>query len=462
MNKIKEAFDTKLNIVITPLLATAIIKFVNSYETIDKNALAFNSPYLGVHKCCFLSRDRENFFDMFQLSDNELKTWISSRYCERDMVFNVRLKEIDTYAKNLNKKFAENLATYGFTSKEIKRIVDEIPTVEKRFNVISDPFNLLITYLLHKTINASLPSQLKEETMIKTILLLQYKFFTSLVNHRFKYPADEAIARATFESLNNRFDIKIYGTWKKLMEARARQFIDKNGLHYNTIVNYNDDKKILYILSDIQSRIRNQINTVMEEFMKTKANHDAIGSYSHLGTDNEGQIKMLDGTEGLDLLISSVYNDVLSVPRLLDEQAIRLVAGIFGGLSPSKLRSVLISFSEYAVKQAKSGLSKKIIEENGRILFIGTEVLLQNLFQKTYRYCIFANVDLGKPVEIIKTTKDVYSSSRILDEGIISVRESIAKLMPEIQDSRREATVATLRIAFVVYMMLLSFKYLKS
>lgn len=44
------------------------------------------------------------------------------------------------------------------------------------------------------------------------LLFLQYKFFTSLVNYRFKYKANEAIMTATYEQLSNKYYIKVYGT----------------------------------------------------------------------------------------------------------------------------------------------------------------------------------------------------------------------------------------------------------
>ncbi len=62
---------------------------------------------------------------------------------------------------------------------------------------------------------------------------------------------------------------------------------------------------------------------------------------------------------------------------------------------------------------------------------------------------------------VLKAIKDVYSSSRISDDGIIQVRESVNKLILELQSNRRDATVSSFRIAFVLYIIILSFKYLK-
>ena len=70
------------------------------------------------------------------------------------------------------------------------------------------------------------------------------------------------------------------------------------------------------------------------------------------------------------------------------------------------------------------------------------------------------NVNL-KPLEILRALKDVYSSSRISDPGILQIRATMAHLVLELQDSRREVVLSALRIAFVIYIIILSFKFLK-
>ena len=457
---IKDVFTSRLPLTITPALATAIIRFVNAYETRGTHPEAFNSPYLGLYPCYFLTKDRDDFFSMFNTDDKEMIKLIAP-YLKRDTVFGVSMRSLIDMAKEFLFSFFKNSSIFGISAGEARKIISDITTIDANFKVASDPMNVLVTYLLYLICNSSIPQQLKTDAMFKLLMLLQYKFFTSLVNHRFKYKPDEAVMRAMFESLTNKFDIKQYGTWKRVMEARASQFILPDSLHYNTFLKYDDDKKILYVITDVQTRIRNQINIVTQEFMKTKERQDKIGSYSHIGSDVDGEKIIIDNNSSFDSMTSNVYNDSLSVPRFLDDQAIQLISGLFSGLNQSKIRSFLIAFSELAVKQSKSGQMFNIKEENGVVLLIGAQVLIQNIIQKSYRYCIQNKVNLNNLPAILKAIKDVYSSSRISDDGIIQVRESVNHLVEALQSSRREATMSSFRIAFILYIILLSFKYLK-
>lgn len=461
--QIKDVLSAKLKIDITPALANAIIKFVNAYETRGTHPEAFNTPYLGLHPCHFLNKDRDDFFDMFDVDQKEFSNIVSDNV-NRSKIFGIAMRDIVNYAKDTVMNFfkgIKNKAVFGITNNEMRKLINEIGSIDKNFLVVSDPFNVFIVYLLHRITVAKLDEKLKEQTIFKTIMLLQYKFFTSLVNYRFRYRPDEAAMIAMYESLTAKFDIKQYGTWKKVMESRAITFAKKDSLHYPTFVNFDDDKKILYIITDIQTRIRNQINIVTEEFMKTKEQQDKFGSYSHIGTDLEGD-KVVNGeVSGYDMMISSIYNDAMSYTRFVDEEVLRICNGLFNSISIHMLRSFIIAFSENAVKQAKAGQSDLVKEVNGEIVSVGAHILIQNIIQKTYRYCIQNNVNMTQFTNIVKAVKDVYGSSRISDEGILHVKNSVGYLIQNIYKIEREATFSALRIAFVLYIIILSSRYLR-
>lgn len=460
-HEIKDVLGAAIKITFTPALANAVIRFVNAYESRGSHPEAFNSPYLGLHPCFFLTKDRDDFFSIFDVDQKMLNALIARHSNGRDAVFGITTRSLLDLAKDTFAAFQKMAATRGVTASEVRKLINEITSIDSNFKVASDPLNIFITYLLHLVATSNLQEKLKRDTLFKLLMLLQYKFFTSLVNHRFKYKPDESVMVAMFESLTNKFDIKQYGTWKRVMESRAAQFVLKDSLHYDTFLNFDDDKKILYVITDVQTRIRNQINIVTHEFMQTKERHDKIGTYSHMGTDVDGEKVIMSGNSGFDMMIASVYNDSLSVSRFLDDDALLLVSGMFRGLPLPKLRSLLIAFSELAVKQAKSGQSQLIREEDGIVKLIGAQILIQHIIQKSYRYCAQNNVNMRQIAAILKSIKDVYSSSRISDEGIIQVRESVNKLILELQSNRRDATVSSFRIAFVLYITILTFKYLK-
>ncbi len=460
-HEIKDTLSAFIKIEMTPALANAVIRFVNAYESRGTHPEAFNSPFLGLYPCFFLTKDRDDFFAIFDVDNKEITSHINKHSNGRDTIFGITTRSLMDSFRGMLDNLRRSMVIQGITASDVRRMVNDITSIDSNFKVASDPLNIFVTYLLHITAISTLKDELKRTVLFKLLMLLQYKFFTSLVNHRFKYKPDESVMVAMFESLTNKFDIKQYGTWKKVMEARAEQFVQKDSLHYNTFINYDDDKKILYVITDVQTRIRNQINIVTHEFMLAKERHDKIGTYSHMGTDAEGEKVIMSGNSGFDMMIASVYNDSLAVTRFLDDDALMLVSGMFRGLPLPKIRSLLITFSELAVKQAKAGQSQEIKEENGIVIFVGSQALIQNIIQKSYRYCIQSKINMRQVASILKAIKDVYSSSRISDDGIIQVRESVNKLILELQSNRRDATVSSFRIAFVLYIIILSFKYLK-
>ena len=160
-------------------------------------------------------------------------------------------------------------------------------------------------------------------------------------------------------------------------------------------------------------------------------------------------------------MIFNVYRDVMSIPHFLDDTIIRLIVKFFSSLNNTNFRNTLIGFSEYAVKQARSGQQLLVKTIDGIETDIGAQAVISMIIQKTYRYLTNTNVNIRDINSVFRSTKDVYGSSRVSDEGIVRVRNDVAYLINQIQNSTRESTVTSLRIAFVLYIVILAFKYNK-
>ena len=478
--QIRDLFYEHFPIDPTPALANALIKFVNAYETRGTHPEAFNTPYLGLKPCYFLTKDRDDFFSLFGSTEREVKKLITQNSTGSSKIFGIATSTIigtiigmiivfyqnwekfnpEYWEKQKNKRKLTNTIS-GITNSDVKKMIKEASSVNDNFKVASDPFNLFSIYAAHCFFASNLPDKLKYEAALKCLMLLEYKFFTSLVNHRFKFRPDEDSMRALFESLSAKFDIKQFGTWKQVLLVRATSFLNKDGIHYKTFTEFNDDMAILYAVTDLQTRIRNQINIFTEEFNRVKETRDRIGDYTLSGTDPDGEKAIVDVSDSYDKMTSNVYHDCMSVPHFIDESIVRMVSKFFTSINAAKLKSTLISFSELATKQARAGKQLELGKYEGEQIDVGAQALITSIIQKTYRYLTITNVNLNSVAEILKGTKDAYSSSRINDKGVTYVRRSIVYLIDNIQDSTREATVTSLRTAFVMYIILLSFKYLK-
>ena len=460
-NTIKETLSARLHITITPALAKNIIRYVLSYETYGTNINAFASPYLGIDSCVFREADRAGFFDLFDVDDKAVSGIVQSKPSGRN-IFGVATRNLVAGLLPGVSQLSKDLVTAGFTQLEMKRIIGDIPAIDPNFKIVSDPFNVFCIWVTHLVMTSDLPEKLKQDTALSVLRFLQYRFFTSIVNYRFKYKPNEEAMRTTFESLSDKFDIKRYGTWKAVIDARAADFISPQSIHYKTLMTGGDDKAFLYVITDIQSRMRSQINLYMEEFMRIKESGDLIGSYGNTGVDKEdGEKVMLANESGLDVAISSVYQDTMSVSRLLDDKAIRLTAGLFTALRPDQIRQMMLAFSEYCVKMAKTNSEDKTSVIGDEELYLGGHIIVQQIIQQTYRYCRNTGTNIKVPVAVLKTTKDVYSSSRVSDPGIVTVKSSVGNLVLELQASRRETTLSALRVAFIIYIMLLALKYIR-
>lgn len=460
-HQILDVLSEKVPLTITPALAKAIIHYVTAYETYGTNINAFTSPYLGLYPCVFRAADREGFFELFHTDEGRLSKFIAS-YTEnnKNRMFGIETRALVSMNLPFIRAFSSKLLTLGFTSADMRKVTQDISTIDNDFKVASDPFNIFCVWATHRVLNAKLDNRLKYDTAAAILKLLQYKFFTSLVNWRFKFKPNEQLMQTTYESLSDRYDIKQYGTWKGLMDARIQTFLAPNSIHYKTLHEFHDDKAILYVITDIQSRIRAQINAFYEEYMRVKDSDDIIGSYSSVGTDNEGEKVLLDNEEGIDMAISSVYQDTMSITRFLDDKAIRLVVSLFTALRMDQFRQFLIAYSEKITKLAKAKKDDEVSETNDGEIYIGGHILVQQIIQQTYRYCQNTNVNTKIPSEIIKTAKGVYSASRVLEQDIVNIRNSVDALVLELQKSRRETTVSAIKVAFILYIVVLSLKYL--
>jgi len=435
-NYIKEAFEKAFPIEISTQLAVAITRFVMEYEMHDTNMQAFSSPFLGLWKCYFKDSDRSGFFDLFSLETDNLNRLIETRSGEVS-VFGIDVKDILKDSRRDSVTYSKEAAFSGISTATIKKTISTIPSINTEFKVISDPFNLFCVYVVYRIGVSKLPQVVKYNAQFAVLKLLQYKFFTSIVSFRYRFRPQEAAMHATYEQLTERFDVKKYGSWKAVIEKRVQEMLDDTSIH------------------------KQALTTFTAEFMRVKDSRDLIGSYSSIATDGEGDKVLLAQEDKLESAILQLYNTALVTARFLDDQAIRIVASQFTAISNQQFRRVLISFSEYAVRKYKEGKKDETKPQGEFTLLLGPAVFIRQAVQQSFRYCTNSGININNPLQVLKTVKGVFSSSRISDSSILSVKMTVDVLVNEIQESRRETTVSALRIALVMYLVLLAFKIMK-
>jgi hypothetical protein len=413
---LRQAFAEDFMIPITPALFKMIQGFCTSFEVKGTHSLALNSPYIGINPIYFLPQDQQFIFDSCNVDYHDVKKKISM--CG---------------AVNLD------------------------------FKVASDTYNLFTLWLCHLVLRSNLTAVMKNDFLVILLKLLHYKFFTSLVKHSYPYGATENVMHKALEGMSAKFDIKKpeTSTWRLLIEQRCREIIDlKRGIHVGTLDTFMPDQKILYVISDIQTRIRNQITLINREYYRCKHENEQIGDYGLSTTiDGEQMIREVDAV--FDQMFTELSTMAPNPAKLIDTNDITIIAKITGNPRLDLSRTMLMKFSDLASHQLRNHTQDLTVNEGENTYYVGYRVLLKHILQDTYSVLAKSGgIDFRNRADVLIRSANLYRSSRISDRNILDVKNSVERMLKSFDLSRREATISYLKTSFVLYFLLRSFKAL--
>ena len=403
----------ELNFPITDKFVQNLQEYCAMFETKNQHSEALNSPLLGVVPIYFTSTDRNILF-----------------------------------------------ALCGVEESIIIDIINKVPGIEPTWVVAKDPYNHLIVWLAHRIYISNLSSKYIEIGLLSLFKLLHYKFFTSIVFNSYKYGADKATMESVIASLSNKYDIVKDKTWKNVIENRSRDVFVSTSIHLETLSKYMEDDDILYILSDIQSRIRQKIRLITELYYQSKERGDSLGSYSNIDTI-DGEKIIVSSSNIFDTMIEGMLVQIQNSSRFIDNELIRVLCTKFQYINEEMFRSILTMLSEEASRQIQSGdFYKTKKNKQGELIYIGFGLIIKDLIQKTYRLCILDKINMSSKSSILIKTMNLYTSSRITNEDILIIKRSLSTFIIGCKKSSRDATNASLVIAVILYVIIRSFDYL--
>jgi hypothetical protein len=410
-----EMFSEHYNAGITPAQCKAILGHLETYELRQSHPMALNTPYIGLDKMYFLPKDQHVLFDTFDIE-----------------------------------------------KKEMLRHMGDCDNVDFNHTVATDPYNLLTVWIVHKIRRSDKLSQkLAEETQVALFLLLHYKFFTSRVNHLFKYGATEGIMIQAVEQLSQKFDIKKpeTPTWRAVMRKRSEDMCMPGSIHEHTLNTFGPDDKVFYVISDAQTRIRNKLKLITDAYYEAKEAGESV-TYRSITDEIDGKQLIRTVESKYEQMVMGVAKDALSLDQFINGEQVRLVTAMVRNLAPDTFRKFLSIFSGLAIQQYRSG-KDMVKEENGdMVMYRGYRALISAIISATYRVVLNSkDINPNSKIDILTKTLNQYRASRISDVGIISTKESVGEWVESSKLSSRSETKGAIRLAFVLYFILQSFKY---
>src|ERR1700744_1861201 len=224
---------------------------------------------------------------------------------------------------------------------DLKDAIASIEDIKKDWARANDAMNHSCIWLLHAIFHSKhLTVWQKHEGMIDVLLVLQYKFITSLMNHYYPYVADRSTMEAAYASLNRRFSLKQAGSWSVLLRQRAADVITPNSIWRPVIDKFTPDMQVVNMFSDIQGRLRKIVRAMTEVFHEVRTKGGRMGRNKPVLTI-DGETVRKDKPRQYTSYIRELHR-VLDDPRsFIRDELVDLVCDIQHTLPRSQLKLAL-------------------------------------------------------------------------------------------------------------------------
>lgn len=323
---------------------------------------------------------------------------------------------------------------------QIKQDVRSLPHIGSDWVRGTDGLNLSLLYLVHLLENdTKLAKNLKRDMQINALLILQYKFLTSVMTDYFKHPVSPKIALAVYQSLSGKYSLKKYGTWQALLLARCNAILGGEKTHVETIKNFSPDDDIQYMITDIQGRLKSMIINIYSVIMEIKEKEVFVGT-SDAMIELDGELTIRDVTRKQNDYLNYIRNVAKDQREFIKIDLVEVINATITTLPKKLFIDVLIGFSKAcSVNERNSG---ELLEE---IIFFCFKYFMEN------PEVISDTKDYG---HLIKAMKDLYTAGKSNTPSILRSRDLADKINRKSVKTSNEATKAALRVGLILYIMM--------
>ena len=326
----------------------------------------------------------------------------------------------------------------------LTKAIHSLDSIETNWKRASDVINLTIIYSIYRILNSSIAQSIKCKYCFMCLHILHFKFLSSLQAHRFKYPVDKALATAVFEGLSKKYLIKVCGSWKQLLEYRARNILSDKSIEYKTLLVYKDDKSIIYTVQEIQNRIRKMVNGLSEEFYKIKERDVKIGVQSKLFSDEQGD-HIVDSVSSYTTYIRYISAVIGDKDSFIKPDIVSIVENTSNRLPTHALTTMLNWLSD----NSYSSLSKDILLWLERIIIFSFKLIAKH------------QLKTNQLVAIVVKLRAMLLSSRVNEPAVLEIKAQGDSFITRSKAITSKSSEANLRTVTIIYMVLrtLAMKY---
>jgi len=379
------------------------IKFVNKNQ---EHLEFFGSNLMGVHRVRFTPKDES-------------------------IIFNEILK-IDTTA--------------------IDEDLDDVKAINKSFNVSSDVFNIVMSYCVHRFLTSqALSDKQKKFGALQAALIWNYRLLTGLMARRFKYALDEETAKLAYANMSSKFLIKKLGSWQAVLNFRAEELLSPKSIHYKALLSYNDDIATVYVMNDVQGRLRGMMNKVFRDIVEAKDSKRRIFSNSSTMIGSDGEEILNDKIGGLESYVEYALSVTHDETTFLKNELVGLILQMMPTTQEHILLKVLKAIPEYS-----HGKQHELIEKIVRLTIVHSYDYL-----KTHSTVLRKTNDLPG---LLSRLRGAYLSSRSGNDELMELRSLGETFIKDVTGIKNESIVSSARTSVFLYICVRSYtkNYFKS
>lgn len=322
-----------------------------------------------------------------------------------------------------------------------KQDLRRLPVINTNFKVASNEFHHAIIYTLHRVHHSPhLSDKEKEELKIRCMTSLNIKYLVSLQHHYFPYGADNGISEKTFNSLNNKFDLKVLGSWGAMLTKRSTEYIAKGARYYKTYVNYNFDKEIIVMITDAQGRIRETYKDITKIYHTLKDEKAKILSSSATLITDEGMV-LKDLTRKTNQYIRYIQSTISTKDAFIKQELLNIVNESIPSLDNSYdvFEGLLYALLEnYHVSKYQRAFDEMVSD----LLIFSFDILKKN------------NIKDNDLPGLLYRLKHVYMSGRIQDKLLDNARKQFVKLVESYNKKLKNTPLIPERCGVFLYIVL--------
>jgi hypothetical protein len=336
---------------------------------------------------------------------------------------------------------------------KIKNIIkaDLVEGLDAKWEVSTDTFSILLLYLMHRFYKSKdINSKDREQAIKELYYIYAYRTLGSLIHKYFpNYTIDEGLAQAAYERYIEKFIIKTLGSWQALIEYRAEDFIEKpekkvdKKKHKERIdkIKRMNTKDSIKLLNAMKSSLNDTVNKMKGYIEEVKADNAKI-SETDIFTNLEEGDKLLAHNDNYTKYTSYIFSIFNNKNDFVNDDFIYVTTVLVPGANKEMLKESLIYLSE----------EYNIVE--------GTDNdIVTPIIEATFKYLISKDKvsDYQNDIEeVITIAKAYWSSSRVKDEKVKFVKESLKPVIEKAINRKTQWMITSLVIAVIVYIIIRS------